>query len=103
MDVLNQFGDQIFKFRMRYFPPVSKKKAVKLVRRALASESTDITVLDTPPLNIRLYQPPKEPCWYLFAPWQDGMDGKAIRSSRLLLLSKRSGEILYDGSANDEG
>ncbi len=39
----------------------------------------------------------------MVAPWNDGNDGLMLRSSRVLLISKHAGEVLHDGSANDEG
>lgn len=41
--------------------------------------------------------------WYVYVPWCDGLDGSALRSSRVVVVSKVGGRILYDGSANDEG
>lgn len=41
-------------------------------------------------------------CWYVFCPWYDGQDGMMLRSSRVVIVSKKTGEILYDGSALDE-
>lgn len=46
---------------------------------------------------------PTEPSWRIYAPRGDGLDGKMLRSSRIILISKESGRVLYDGSANDEG
>lgn len=36
-------------------------------------------------------------------PWGDGLDGLALRSSRVILIVKYDGRVLFDGSANDEG
>lgn len=44
-----------------------------------------------------------EPCWAFRAPWGKETDLMLIRPSRMILISKRTGQILYDGSANDEG
>lgn len=46
---------------------------------------------------------PQEPSWIICAPWFDGNDGSVLRSSRIIAVSKKTGEVLYDGSANDEG
>ena len=55
---------------------------------------------DRPPC---LYLPQVEPesCWYITAPWND--DLMALRSSRVIVVSKLTGAVLYSGSANNEG
>jgi hypothetical protein len=53
------------------------------------------------PANFRIYNPPKEPCWFIYAPWNDGKE--TLRSSRIILVSKETGRVLYDGDAGDEG
>lgn len=45
----------------------------------------------------------EEPAWYVTVPWNDGLDGRCLRSSRIIAISKVGGAVLYDGSANDEG
>jgi hypothetical protein len=50
-----------------------------------------------------IYFQTKEPCWYVFAPWGDSLDGTILRSSRVIVVSKVTGAVLYDGPANDEG
>jgi hypothetical protein len=45
--------------------------------------------------------PLDEPAWYVFAPWCDGVIG--LRASRVIVISKTDGRVMYDGSANDEG
>jgi len=42
-------------------------------------------------------------CSYVLCQWNDGLDGSMLRSSRLVLISKRNGKILSDGSAGDKG
>lgn len=53
----------------------------------------------------RFYSPDpvNEPCWYVFAPWGDDLEGTVLRSSRIIAVSKKTGAVLYDGTANDEG
>jgi hypothetical protein len=50
-----------------------------------------------------IYMTSKDPCWYISAPWGDVLDGTVLRSSRVIVVSKVTGAVLYDGSANDEG
>ena len=51
----------------------------------------------------RIYELTSEPCWYIFAPWDDHNEPLVIRSRRVILVSKLTGMIHYDGSAGDEG
>jgi hypothetical protein len=39
-------------------------------------------------------------CWYILTPPADFL---MLASSRLIAVSKETGEVLYDGSTNDEG
>lgn len=66
-------------------------------------DSARLTIHDTQPDNCHLYNVPAEPCWFVYAPWQEGKDDLGLRSSRVILVSKRNGAILFDGSAHDEG
>lgn len=58
---------------------------------------------DKPMDQLCIYNKPTEPCWIIDAPWLDGKDGEVLRSSRIIMVSKQTGKVLYDGSANDEG
>ncbi len=91
------------RLRVRLFPPVGKRQAALIASRAVAPNLRQFRVYGKRPPNVNLYNLPTEPCWYVFAPWHDGKDDLMLRSSRLLLVSKISGKVLYDGSANDEG
>jgi len=43
----------------------------------------------------------REPAWFVYVPWADG--DFALRSSRVIAISKVGGRMLFDGSAGDEG
>jgi hypothetical protein len=43
------------------------------------------------------------PVWYVVVPWGDGLDGWCLRSSRVVVVTKIGGRIVYDGSGHDEG
>ncbi|WFB36804.1 putative molybdenum carrier protein [Kiritimatiellota bacterium B12222] len=58
---------------------------------------------DPPMVQPCIYGKPTDPNWVIRAPWNDGKDGTMLRSSRVILISKLTGEILHDGEANDEG
>ena len=82
--------------------PVGKKKAIKIAMKSRVPDVTQFHAFESPPKNMNLYHAPQEPCWYVIAPWGVGFDG-ALRSSRIIIVSKKTGRVLYDGSANDEG
>ena len=42
-------------------------------------------------------------CWFIICPWGDGLDGMMLRSSWIVCVSKKNGNILLDCSAQDEG
>jgi len=82
--------------------PETKRLARRAAIRAGASE--DVEVLDGLPANVHVYSAADlDPCWCVFVPWGDGLDGSMLRSSRIILVSKQTGKVTYDGSANDEG
>lgn len=55
---------------------------------------------DSLPSNCAVYNAPKD-CWYIFCSYDP--TSFDLRSSRLICVSKANGEVVYDGSANDEG
>jgi hypothetical protein len=89
--------------RLRFFPPVSRRKATEIAGLKCASPKGDFQIFGSKPSRkrINIYCLPKESCWFIYAPWNDGKD--MLRSSRIILVSKESGKVLYDGEAGDEG
>lgn len=85
--------------RLWLFPPTSRRKAVAIANGIPVCLSNP--VYGRMPANFRIYNPPKEPCWFIYAPWNDGKE--TLRSSRIILVSKETGRVLYDGDAGDEG
>lgn len=87
----------------RMFRPVSQHHALEIASAAVKDKDqvTSMVCYDTKPDNFRIYDAPDEPCWYISAPWDDEVI--AIRNSRVILVGKLTGTILYDGSARDEG
>lgn len=90
-------------------PPASRQFRVtrRLARRAAiraGAPKDEVRVLDGAAEKLCIYSVTAlEPFWCVYVPWGDGCDGRMLRSSRVLLVSKFTGRILYDGSANDEG
>ena len=89
----------------RMFLPISRDDALRAASQTLAHKVRDIPLIchDTQPPNCRIYADPHEPCWYIYAPWDDQKDVTALRSSRVILVGKHTGAIHYDGSASNEG
>lgn len=89
------------------FPPVSKKDAMRIASTLLAEKvrHLPLTCRSTRPENFSpfLARVPTEPCWYVYAPWNDEEEVFTLRSSRLILVGKLTGTVYHDGSAGDEG
>ncbi len=95
-----QWLDQLLE---RLFQPVSRGQALEIAAQALARppKVDGLVCHSEKPATCRMYDNPPEPCWYVYAPWDD--DKQGIRSSRVILVGKRTGLIHYDGEAGDEG
>jgi len=100
---MNPFFQKFRKLRLRYFPSVSQRKALRIARKAADHDLPFYSIERVKPEKICLYNMPSEPSWFVFSPWNDGKDGTMLRSCRLIMVSKLSGRVLYDGSAMDEG
>lgn len=89
----------------RMFPPISRHNAVRIASGKLANDAGNVRLIchSSKPPNFRVYTTWSEPCWYIPAPWNDGMDGAMLRSSRVILVGKLTGTIHFDRSAGDEG
>ena len=83
------------------FQPISRNDALRTVSEALAHKVRDIplTCHDTKPADCYIYANPPEPCWCIYAPWDDEKDTPAFRADRVILVGKHTGAIHYDGSA----
>jgi hypothetical protein len=57
-------------------------------------------ITDTLPDNCAVYNPPTN-CWFIL--FSENPFPMRLQSSRLVAISKSTGEIVCDGSANDEG
>ena len=84
-------------------PEISKEQALVIAQAVTGLDIEFSDIQGHKPINCHIYGMPNEPSWFVRSPWNDGRDGVILRSSRILLISKTTGKILYDGSANDEG
>lgn len=89
--------------RLWLLPPTGRTDAIAIARQRCTQEPESFRIYRGLPPNVHICNQPEEPCWFICAPWNEGKDGAMLRSSRLILISKQTGEVLYDGSAHDEG
>jgi hypothetical protein len=87
---------------VKKFPPITKQRALAIAARAFIPHGGQFKCYSQKPDSCRIYGiNTDQPCWYVYSPWADGM--LALRSSRVMVISRLTGKILYDGSAGDEG
>lgn len=75
--------------------------ARKIISEYAGCEFSELDIRPERPSNCCRYNPPTEPCWYALVPHNDGI--LALRSSRIVIMSRATGKIIYDGSAWNEG
>ena len=75
---------------------ITKEQALE---RAKALADKVYRVTDEMPDNCHVYGAPTD-CWYALCSSGQQM---MLTSSRLICICKATGEVLYDGSAGDEG
>ncbi|MGD9874873.1 MAG: hypothetical protein AB7T27_11495 [Kiritimatiellia bacterium] len=84
--------------------PVSRKKAAAIVCEQCGVGAEDIQISGRKPDKVAMYGLSMiDPCWFVHVPWMDGRSRYMLCPSRIVLVSKITGKILYDGSARDEG
>lgn len=87
---------------IKQFPPITKQLALAIAARAVMPHDGRFECYSQKPDSCRIYDiNTGQPCWYVYAPWADKMP--ELRSSRVIIISRRNGQILYDGPAGDEG
>ena len=93
----------MFSWLTRWFPKVGKRAAMRIAQEHCFPDLRQFHHPAKGAREPRFYNRPLEPHWIIHAPWLDGLDGSCLRSSRVILVSKISGRVLYDGDAGDEG
>lgn len=93
--------DWLQKLLPRMFQPISRDYALRTASEAVDHKVRDIPLIchDTKPTDCYIYADLPEPCWYIYAPWDDHKDCPAFRADRVILVGKLTGAIHYDGSA----
>jgi hypothetical protein len=87
------------------FPPVTQRMALDIARQVLAQSvaSEPLICHGRKPAQFCIYGDLPEPCWWVQVPWNDDKEVVAIRSSRVIVVGRQTGKVLYDGPAGDEG
>lgn len=79
----------------RRFFPLSERQAIKIAmvtcRKVSKPDDRSFRIWNE---LLKIYIQPKEPCWYVSAPWGDGLEGTVLRSSRVIAVSKVTGAVL---------
>jgi hypothetical protein len=82
------------------FPPITKQLALAIAARAFPPHDGQFKCYSQKPDNCLIYVTwTDQPCWYVYVPWEDGI--LSLRSSRVMVISRLTGDILYNGSAGD--
>ncbi len=100
MTMVNHVLDRM---RIYLFPPITRRDALEIAAKRMAQADMALICHGRKPSRFHIYNAPAEPCWWIQAPWGDGHPEYALRSSRLILVGRKTGIVHYDGSANDEG
>ncbi|MCK9554959.1 hypothetical protein M0R36_03975 [bacterium] len=84
-------------------PELTKEEALTIAQKHISSHlnsNIKITYIENTLRHGRLYATPKD-CWYIY--FDSNPDIIGLKSSDLICISKKTGEIKYMGSASDEG
>ncbi len=84
------------------FPPITQPMAIEIAQHACNAQKMEFDCYANKPKGCRIYNlNPVEPCWYVLGDWDDNLT--VLRSSRLVVISRMTGAIIYNGEAGDEG
>lgn len=81
--------------------PVDRRQALAIARLACTGSSEVLTIHEALPPGCSIYGviPSDGPCWFVTAP---GCQGTRVGAGRLVVVSKRTGRVLYCGSDGGE-
>lgn len=86
------------------FPKIKKQDALEIAAQVCGGDPQDFRCYSKKPARYVIYGViPDEPCWYISAPWGDEDKVVMLRASRVIVISRLTGQVHYDGSADDEG
>jgi|GEM_PF-2217431 len=88
-----------------FMPEITREEAVQKAREEIADTFVKSIqeISDILPDNCRIYMPERQEksCWYIFFTPDNSLS--ILQSTRVIAISKETGEVIYNGSANDEG
>jgi hypothetical protein len=83
---------------------ISRRKAKQIARSVCSPSLGTMIVHGEKPDGWQLYGiPDNEPCWFIQVLWDHGVGGSLIQSSWVVVISRLSGNVIYSGTAQDEG
>ncbi|NLG35195.1 MAG: hypothetical protein GX548_07565 [Lentisphaerae bacterium] len=74
--------------------PISKSTALQIAFRTCTPDCHRLECFETLPEECRIFAKPEEPCWYVQCPWGDHMESRMLRAGRLMIISRRTGQVL---------
>ena len=84
---------------------LTKQDVLNIFMRHIEQDKPHVSiyyVTDVAPANCRVYNLPQQDCWFITcSPRQ--FPSTIICSSRIVAISKTTGDVVYDDSTNDEG
>jgi len=89
---------------VKEFPPITKPQALQILERDITGTNKQYKCYSQKPKNCNMYMyngEPTEPCWFVYVSADE--DLMILQGSRVIVISRVTGKILYHGSANDEG
>ncbi|MDO8282545.1 MAG: hypothetical protein Q7U10_07980 [Thermodesulfovibrionia bacterium] len=92
------FSERLY---LEYYPAISREEALRIAIEKCGTTEGNFEVMGSRPEVCSIYGLPNEPCWFVRAPWNDGEGW--LRSSRIIVISKATGKVFYDGDVGDEG
>jgi hypothetical protein len=80
---------------------ISRQEALKIAQKQCTPPIDAFKIYDLKPSGCCIYWAKKkdEESWYVTPPGDSGM----LASTHAIVISKKTGRVVYDGSANDEG
>ncbi|MFM8468798.1 MAG: hypothetical protein ACKODH_02325 [Limisphaerales bacterium] len=86
--------------KRRKLPMAAAEARRRAVRRVVRRTLTHLRVPDGKHADMSVYDLPRESVWVVF---KQARGVPALRSAEVIVVCQRTGRILYDGPANDEG
>lgn len=84
------------------FPKIKKQDALEIARQVCDGDPKSFRCHSRRPDRYAIYGlMSDELYWYVTVPWGDNV--LMLRASRVIVISRLTGQVCYDGSAEDEG